>query len=105
MGDSAFRYTEYNIAVTHFDDDWVLTIRAGRLYSDHFTWKQPAHGQRFQPSLAKPLLLSLNADLVVVRTVREWAERHDRVVLVEPPRISGCHHVVQDDTYFIELDA
>lgn len=44
-------------------------IEAAGVDLDFLTGKQPAHGQRFQRSLGKPLLLVLNRDRVVIAKV------------------------------------
>jgi len=50
-----------------------------------FTWEKPADRQRFEPSLAKPLLLTIYSDVVLGGEVTEWRKRAD----ILPPFLAG----------------
>ena len=63
---SAFRHTRHDFAVPHLHGDGLVTIEADSVYPDKPAWKQPAHCQRFYSSLAKPLMLSVYANFVLV---------------------------------------
>ena len=66
MDYSAFRHTRHDFTVPYLYSDGLVTIEADRVYPDKPAWEQPAYGQRFYPSLAKPLMLSVYADSVLV---------------------------------------
>ena len=66
MDYSAFRHTRHDFTVPHLYSDGLVAIVADRVYPDKPAWKQPAYGQRFYPSLAIPLLLTVHADPVLV---------------------------------------
>jgi len=50
-----------------------------------FTWKEPADRQRLEPSLAEPLLLTVNSDMVLSGKVAEWREGADVISIGEQP--------------------
>ena len=54
-------------------------IQAGSINLHHFTRKEPADRQRFEPSLAEPFLLALDGDPVLGREVVKGREGGDVV--------------------------
>ena len=55
-----------NLAVLYFHVDGLAAIEAGRVDIDGFTGEEPADRQRFERSLAEPLLLTFDGDAVLV---------------------------------------
>jgi len=62
MADDPLRVDLFSDPVTHVDGDWLTAVETGRLDAHFFPREQPADRQRFERSLGKPLLFTLNAD-------------------------------------------
>ena len=71
MPDQSFGITGQNFPIPDLHPDRFATIETGGVYLDCFAWEKPADRQRFESSLAKPLLLTINGDSVLIGQVVE----------------------------------
>jgi len=53
--------------VLDINADRLTTIETGRFDMDCFTWKKPANCRRFESSLGKPFLLTIDGDSILIR--------------------------------------
>ena len=60
-----FRFCIQDCAIFHFHSDRRTAIQAGCIDLHGFTRKKPADRQRFESSLAEPLLLAVDGDAVL----------------------------------------
>ena len=70
---------------SHAHADGLAALEAAGVDGDFFAGKKLAHGQRFEPSLAVPLLDTVHADEVVRRNTGERRPRGDVVGLRDQP--------------------
>jgi hypothetical protein len=77
-------------SIAHLHPDRHATIQTGRVYADLFAGKEPADRQRFKSSLAKPLLLALVGDTIMVREVVERGKGGDEVCIWKQPSWDPC---------------
>ena len=79
------RISIQNDAVFHFQSNRLPTIQTGRIDSNRLTRKEPADRQRFECSLAEPLLLAVNGDTVLSGQVIERRKGCDQIrIRIEP---------------------
>ena len=57
----------------------LTTIQTGEIHRDRFAWEEPADRQRFESSLAEPLLPAVDGDAVVGGKVVEGCKGDDVV--------------------------
>ena len=74
-----------DILVPHADDDGFPTIKATGVYTDLGTGKKPAHGQRFESSLAVPLLFPFDGHKIMGRYIGKWRPRLDVIRVFSKP--------------------
>ena len=74
-----------DMLVPHADDDGLPTIEATGVDTDLRTGEEPAHGQRFEPSLAVPLLLTLDGHKIMGRHIRKWRPGLDVICVFDKP--------------------
>ncbi len=67
MPNQSLGITVQNFPVLEIHADRLATIETGRFKMDGFTWKEPADCWRFESSLGKPLLLTINGDTILIR--------------------------------------
>ena len=60
-----------DMLVPHADHDGLPTIQAMGVNTDLSTREKPAHGQRFQASLAVPLLVAVDRHKIMGRYIRK----------------------------------
>ena len=80
-----FRFSVQNNTVFHFHFDRRTAIQTGRIDLHGFTRKKPADRQRFESSLAEPLLLTVDGDAVLGGKVAERRKRADVVGIGKQP--------------------
>ncbi len=68
-----------DLPVTDLYPDRKPTIETGSIDLDRFSWKEPADCQRFEASLAKPFLLTLDGDPVLSGKIVKRGEGGDIV--------------------------
>jgi len=68
-----------HLTVEHLDDHIFTAIDARCLNTHRLAGEQPAHGQRFQSSLAVPLLLAFHGDAVMSGLAVEWCKGGNEV--------------------------
>ena len=81
----AFRLGIQDGAIFHLDSDRFATIQTGGIYLNFLARKQPADRQRFEPSLPKPLLLTIDSDAVLGGKAAERWKRADVVGIGKQP--------------------
>ena len=81
IGYQTFRFSTLNHAIFHHDPDGRSAVKAGSVYLDRFSGKEPADRQRLKPSLTEPLLLPINRYTVLGGKVVE-RRKGDYVVRV-----------------------
>ncbi len=89
MPDGPGRVNFQDLFIAHADDDRVAAIEAGGIDADFLAGEKPAHGQRFKPSLAVPLLDAIDAHPVLGGEVGEGGERMDVVGIGAYPAADG----------------
>jgi hypothetical protein len=85
VGHKTFGVGALQLTIFHFNFDRRSTIETRGIDLNDLSRKQPADRQRFKPSLAEPLLLSLDADAVLGGQVAERRERADVVGVRKKP--------------------
>ncbi len=55
--------------VSHADENRLPAIKTAGVDTDFCTGEEPAHGQRFKPSLSVPLLYTVYGDQIVGRYI------------------------------------
>ncbi len=75
VADNSLRIDFENSIISHPQENWLPTIQATRIYAYLGAGKKPAHGQRFQASLAVPLLLPPYGDEVMGGHIRKRCPR------------------------------
>jgi hypothetical protein len=82
--------------VSHLDRDRFSAIEANGVDSHRFAWEEPANRQRFEPSLGKPTLPSVDGDPVHRRHTVERREGDDVLrARVEPCRYAGVNQLME----------
>ena len=106
IGDHLLRIGLEYFAVPNVDLHWKSAIQAGGLDFNYFPGKEPADRQRFESSLAEPLLLAVHSDSVLRGEVTERRETADIVGLRKQPdaRNSYGHKVVSGLSGLLERD-
>lgn len=85
VADNFSRFLLLYFAVTYIDTDRFAAIRARRFDVDCFSGKKPADRQRFEGSLAEPLLPAIDRNPILCWKVVERCERYDQIATrVEP---------------------
>jgi hypothetical protein len=79
------RFCAQYFSILYFDSDRKTTIQTGGINLYCFAGKKPADRQRLEPSLAKPLLLTVDSDTVLGGEVAKWWEGADVVSIGEQP--------------------
>ena len=74
-----------DMLVPHADDDGFPTIQATGVDTDLGPREKPAHGQRFESSLAVPLLVPLDRHKIMGRYVRKWRPGFDVIGVFNKP--------------------
>jgi hypothetical protein len=74
-----------HLTIFHINFHRRSTIETRGIDLDDFSRKEPADRQRFKPSLAEPLLLSLDGDEILGWQVAERRERADVVRVWKKP--------------------
>jgi len=74
-----FRIHIQYLTVSHLHTDRHATVHADGIYSNCFPWKKPANCQRLEGSLAKPLLLTVHSDGILVGQVVEGGQGNDEI--------------------------
>jgi len=80
-----FRIRILNYAILHLHSDRRTAIQTGSINPDCFSREKPADRQRFESSLAEPLLLAVNCDAVLGGKVVEGRKRGDVVGIGKQP--------------------
>ena len=80
-----FRFSFQDCAILHFHSDWRTAIQTGSIDLHCFTREKPADRQRFESSLAEPLLLAVDGDTVLGGQAAERRERADVVGIGKQP--------------------
>ncbi len=94
-----YRFCIQDCSILHFHADRRTTIQTRSINLYCFTWKKPADRQRFEPSLAEPLLLTIDSDAVLGGKVAEWRKRADVVGIgKQPGRKAGWKKLMQGFT-------
>jgi hypothetical protein len=62
----SFGITVQNYPILDIHVDRFATIETGRFNMDRFTWEKPADCRRFESSLGKPFLLTIDGDSILV---------------------------------------
>jgi hypothetical protein len=77
--------------IPHLNPDGLPAVKAGGVDPDYLAWKQPADRQRFEASLAEPLLLAVDSDAVLSGKVAERREAADVICFrKKPPKIPAA---------------
>ena len=71
------RLDRHHLLVAHNDNHGCPAVQAGSIHPYSLSRKEPAHRQRFEPSLGKPFLLPLNRNAVLIGQV---VKRHDDTI-------------------------
>jgi hypothetical protein len=66
MPNQSLGITVQNFPVLEIHADRFATIEAGRFKMDCFTWEKPANCWRFESSLGKPFLLTIDGDSILI---------------------------------------
>lgn len=85
MADEPFRLLGLDLAVLHLHLYGFIAIEAHRIDLYRLTGKEPADRQRFESSLAEPLLLPVDGQAVLGREVVERGKGNDGVALRKEP--------------------
>ena len=81
--DQTFGFGVQDYPVADLYPNWKPTIETGCIDTNRFARKEPADRQRFEPSLAEPLLLALDGNAVLGGEVVERGERGNVVRIRE----------------------
>ena len=85
-----------HLLVVHLDHQVFATIQTGGVDPYRLAGKQPAHRQRLEASLGKPLLLAVDTDAVLRRQVVEGRKRDEIIRLrVQPGRDATAHQIME----------
>jgi hypothetical protein len=89
VSDQSLRSRAPYLTILHFKQDRRTTIETWCIDPDDFARKKPADRQRFKPSLAEPLLLTIDCDAVLCgKVVKRWKRGNIIGLGKEPPRKS-----------------
>jgi len=66
MPNQSVGITVQNFPVLEIHADRFATIETGRFKMDCFTWEKPADCRRFESSLGKPFLLTIDGDSILI---------------------------------------
>ena len=66
MPNQSLGITVQNFPVLEIHADRFATIETGRFKMDCFTWEKPADCRRFESSLGKPFLLTIDGDSILI---------------------------------------
>jgi len=90
IGGYTIRLDAKHGTITNFYADGEPAIETRTIYSDSFTWKEPADCQRLKSSLSEPLLLTIHANTILGGQIVERSERGDQACVgKQPPRHTG----------------
>jgi len=73
------------LTISHLNTYRLPTVHANRIDLNFFTWKKPANCQRLEGSLAKPLLLTVHSDGILVGKVVERGQGNDEICFWKNP--------------------
>ena len=71
MPNQSFGVTTQDFTIPDLHPDWFATIETGSIDLDYLTWEKPANRQRFESSLAKPFLLTIDGDSILIWQIVE----------------------------------
>ena len=74
-----------DIIVPHADKDGFPAIQAAGVDTNLRTGEEPAHGQRFEPSLAVPLLFPIDCHEIMGRYIGKRRPRLDIIRVFDKP--------------------
>ena len=74
-----------DMLVPHADEDGLPAIQTMGVNTDLGTREEPAHGQRFESSLAVPLLVPLYSHKIMGRYIRKWRPGLDVICVFNKP--------------------
>jgi hypothetical protein len=66
MPNQSLGITVQDLPVLVIHADRFATIEAGRFKMDCFVWEKPANCRRFESSLGKPFLLTIDGDSILI---------------------------------------
>ena len=66
MPNQSLGVTVQNFPVLEIHADRFATIETGRFKMDCFTWEKPANCWRFERSLGKPFLVTIDGDSILI---------------------------------------
>jgi hypothetical protein len=102
VADDGLRLGGDKFVVPHFNSDFSPTVETRGIQANYLAREVPANRQRFGPSLAKPLLLAVYSEAVLVRKAMEGSERDDVVCTrVDPGRYPCGHQLMEEQTPFL----
>jgi hypothetical protein len=83
-----------HLFVAHFHHHGFAAIQTRCINANRLAGEEPAHGQRFEPSLREPLLVAVDGDAVLRGLIVERRKRSDVIGLrMKPPGDAGSHYV------------
>jgi len=96
ISDQSLRSRAPYLTILHFKQDRRTTIETWCIDPDNFAGKKPADRQRFETSLCKPLLLTVDCDAVLCgKVVKGWKRGNVIGLGKEPPRKSRGKKLMQ----------
>lgn len=86
----AFRFNAKQDPIANFHINGESTIQTWTIYTDRFTWEEPADHQQLKSSLPEPLLLTVHANSVLGGQVVEGCKRGDQAGVGKQPPWYPC---------------
>jgi hypothetical protein len=96
-----------DLLISHADDDGFAAIQTDSIDTYLSPREEPAHGQHFHPSLAKPLLLTIYGDFIMGGDIRKRSPRFNVVRIMGKPTAGdrSCGSCVSNqDSGFVDLN-
>lgn len=91
--DHRFRFNRKHGLIPHLDHHGFPAIEARSVQPYRLPRKEPADRQRFKPSLAEPILPSVDGEAILSGQIVKWGEGDDIVgTRMEPGRIGPSVH-------------
>ena len=90
ISSQAFRFDAKEDTIANFHTNGESTIQTWTIYTDRFTWEEPADRQRLKSSLPEPLLLTVHANSVLGGQVVEGCKRGDQIGVGKQPPWYPC---------------
>ncbi len=75
------RLDRQHLLIAHHDHHGLAAVQAWRVHPHRLSRKEPAHRQRFEPSLGEPFRLSIYGNAILVGQVVKRRNRNDLVGL------------------------